>query len=54
MQFHQNNPNSPLVVKGLIKGLQPGKHGFHVHGKKISDNNCISAGGHYNPKNVSP
>lgn len=52
VQLHQKSPNSPLLVKGLIKGLQPGKHGFHVHEKKILDNNCTSAGGHFNPQNV--
>ena len=54
INFEQKSPNSPLAVKGSVKGLPPGgKHGFHVHEKKIVGNDCLSAGGHFNPKNVS-
>lgn len=38
-------------VKGEIKGLKPGKHGFHVHEKgDLSDKESgKSTGGHFNP-----
>eukprot|EP00746_Dinoflagellata_sp_MGD_P124592 gnl/MRDRNA2_/MRDRNA2_59188_c0_seq1.p1 gnl/MRDRNA2_/MRDRNA2_59188_c0~~gnl/MRDRNA2_/MRDRNA2_59188_c0_seq1.p1 ORF type:complete len:241 (-),score=38.54 gnl/MRDRNA2_/MRDRNA2_59188_c0_seq1:164-886(-) len=32
-----------------VKGLKPGKHGFHVHEKADFSNGCASAGPHYNP-----
>ncbi|MCB1113222.1 MAG: superoxide dismutase family protein [Chlamydiia bacterium] len=41
-----------VEVVAKISGLQPGKHGFHIHEKgdcTASDFN--SAGGHYNPTN---
>ena len=45
----QSHPNGPVVVKGLIKGLQKGPHGFHVHMKGELGNNCKDAGSHFNP-----
>jgi Cu-Zn family superoxide dismutase len=37
-------------VKGEITGLQPGKHGFHVHEfGDISSKDGMSTGGHYDP-----
>jgi Cu-Zn family superoxide dismutase len=42
--------NSTQIV-GEIRGLSPGKHGFHIHefGDQRSDDGS-SAGGHYNPE----
>jgi superoxide dismutase, Cu-Zn family len=41
-----------VQVIGEVRGLTPGKHGFHIHqfGDLRSDDG-MSAGGHYNPEN---
>jgi Cu-Zn family superoxide dismutase len=40
-------------VKASVKGLSPGKHGFHVHEKgDCSSGDGKSAGGHFNPANA--
>lgn len=42
-------------LKGVVTGLKPNsKHGFHIHEKgDCSAKDASSAGGHFNPKNVS-
>ncbi len=38
-------------IKGEIKGLTPGLHGFHVHEYgDLSSNDGLSTGGHFNPE----
>ena len=44
--------DGPTIIKGIIKGLKPGKHGFHIHEYGDLSDGCDSAGGHYNPHNV--
>ncbi|KRX91501.1 Superoxide dismutase [Cu-Zn] [Trichinella pseudospiralis] len=47
--FKQNTENDKTTITGEIKGLTPGKHGFHVHEWGDNSMGCISAGAHYNP-----
>ncbi len=42
-----------IHIEGSIFGLEPGKHGFHVHAVGSTGNECKDAGGHYNPHMVS-
>jgi len=49
--IHQRDVFHPAVFNINITGLSPGKHGFHVHQNGDLGNNCIDAGGHYNPYN---
>lgn len=42
-----------VAVEGTLNGLEPGKHGFHVHETgDCSAADFSSAGGHFNPANV--
>jgi Cu-Zn family superoxide dismutase len=45
----QQGNNTEII--GEVKGLEPGKHGFHIHefGDLRSDDG-MAAGGHYNPE----
>ena len=51
IKFKQK-PGQPTIIKGIVKGLTPGKHGFHIHEFGDLSNGCDSAGGHYNPDGV--
>lgn len=48
----QASPNGPVLIRGLIGGLNSGKHGFHVHAKGQLSNDCKDAGPHFNPFKV--
>ena len=42
-----------IVVCGLVEGLTPGKHGFHIHEYgDCSAADATTAGGHYNPEGM--
>jgi hypothetical protein len=49
ISLEQSDPNGPVLVKGVIRGLKQGPHGFHVHMKGELGNNCKDAGSHFNP-----
>jgi Cu/Zn superoxide dismutase/archaellum component FlaC len=51
VKFKQK-PGQPTIIKGIVKGLTPGKHGFHIHEYGDLSDGCASAGGHYNPDGV--
>ncbi|HXP90964.1 MAG TPA: superoxide dismutase family protein [Fibrobacteria bacterium] len=40
-------------VVAIVKGLEPGKHGFHVHEYGECTDSGASAGGHFNPTGTS-
>ena len=51
IQFEQNK-DDVIRITGYVRGLpktNPSKHGFHVHEKYISDNDCDKCGSHFNP-----
>lgn len=47
--LEQAYPGGPVLIKGTIKGLKQGLHGFHVHTKGELGNDCKDAGSHFNP-----
>lgn len=46
--FEQKDDKT-CTISYEVKGLAPGKHGFHVHEKADFSNGCDSAGPHFNP-----
>merc|ERR550532_3837459 len=38
-----------ITISGLLYGLSPGEHGFHIHESGDLSDNCQAAGGHFNP-----
>jgi len=47
--LHQAQEEAPTTIDGSIKGLQPGKHGFHVHVFGDFTEGYITAGSIFNP-----
>lgn len=41
-----------VEVEGIITGLAPGLHGFHIHEKGDLSDNCQVVGAHFNPNKV--
>ena len=48
----KQSAGQPTLIVGKIQGLEPGKHGFHIHEYGDLSDGCDSAGAHYNPDNV--
>lgn len=38
-----------MRIRGTIYGLEPGKHGMHVHSGRQLGENCELVGDHFNP-----
>eukprot|EP00210_Caulerpa_lentillifera_P000015 g14.t1 len=55
ISFFQSKIGGPVGIFGLIYGISPGLHGWHVHELPITDkeNPCGSTGGHFNPFNTT-
>ena len=54
MEFYQNAPQDVLTVVVSLYGLTPNTvHGWHVHEMAITNQNCSTAGAHYNPFNMT-
>ncbi|KAI8903190.1 superoxide dismutase [Gorgonomyces haynaldii] len=49
-QAQEEEAELTLKIAGLPANT---KHGWHIHALPISDQNCTSAGAHYNPLNVT-
>jgi len=41
-----------IRIHGRVAGLETGLHGFHVHAVGNTSENCLAAGGHFNPDQV--
>jgi Cu/Zn superoxide dismutase len=50
--FVQEQDGGAVKLSGTVSGLTSGKHGFHVHEKGNVGNECVDAGGHFNPEKV--
>ncbi len=49
----ETQSSGQIHVSALVTGLEPGKHGFHIHETgDCSAPDATSAGGHYNPEGV--
>lgn len=53
-QSYETDEELPtLKVTGTLTGLPEGRHGFHVHEIGDTSDNCMAAGSHFNPDNVT-
>lgn len=49
VSFGWNYTENCMSIKGTIKNLTPGLHGFHIHELGDLRGGCKSTAGHYNP-----
>tara|TARA_R110000823_G_scaffold171736_9_gene304211 strand:- start:54906 stop:55706 length:801 start_codon:yes stop_codon:yes gene_type:complete len=51
--FRPDTAGEKMLIQVKLRGLSPGKHGFHIHAVgDCSAKDASSAGGHFNPYNV--
>ena len=50
---HFTEESGGVRVNGIVYGLPPGVHGFHIHEKGNCDSAGLAAGGHFNPTGQS-
>ena len=53
ISISQKTGSSTSTFGGSLAGLTTGLHGLHVHQNGDLSDNCVGAGGHFNPYNVS-
>jgi len=49
IMLEQASVNSPVKIRGVIYGLEPGRHGLHVHSGTTLGENCENVGGQFVP-----
>lgn len=47
LNFHQEDPDKPVVITGDLTGLSPGLHGFHIHVRGDLTKGCSTTGPHF-------
>lgn len=47
--LEQASLNSPVKIRGVIYGLEPGQHGIHIHQGSSLGNECELVGPQFNP-----
>ncbi|XP_044263380.1 superoxide dismutase [Cu-Zn]-like [Tribolium madens] len=47
--FQRHPPNGPILVRGNLTALPPGKHGLHIHQSGDLRQGCEKLGPHFNP-----
>ncbi|KAH6911445.1 hypothetical protein BKA70DRAFT_1099445, partial [Coprinopsis sp. MPI-PUGE-AT-0042] len=54
LSFQQQNSREPVIITGKLEQIAANTpHGFHVQYNGDLGNNCLNAGGHFNPFDVS-
>ena len=49
LMMEQASISSPVKIRGVIYGLEPGRHGLHVHAGTTLGDQCDSVGGQFVP-----
>jgi len=49
LEGRRGQPTPTVLVKARIRGLEPGRHGFHIHENASCEAPFRSAGGHFDP-----
>jgi len=51
--LEQASQTSPVKVRGIIYGLEPGRHALHIHSSSTLGKRCESVGAKWSPKSES-